>query len=550
MSPSALPSAGGAASKLSKSVGRTASFSSSSSSASFPAFSKSAGGSGGPGNSGTLKSNLKLLADEGIPIRHHHHHVKGRLRARSPSLTPASARAAAANLKVIREAAARARLMRERTLRIRPPQPDSTTGENVKGLWGIYLRSLHTYAVLTVFLTSIVLWAIGDCLSQAIERRLHTENVDDAVTVVEGEQDAEKAPRFKWGRFIGALIDGSLIAGVGGHYWYQWLDKFVTLKLMLRKGTGSFLATKMALEFLVWHPFNLLCFWTIVGFADGDSLSYVLSELSDDFIPTLLGEYLLWTPLDVLNFLFVPVHLQVILCSVGALIESIFLSTVRSQGFPLLGFPEPPHDSLEDRSPPISIVDVIRATDVPFSHALRDGAARWKELDTLEAGFVTAQDILTFLGDFKSLEDFEEEGASAEKLLPGIPSIRATEACAPLLIKHALTKGSITRREYLRFVGELNQCGYRSSLLPEVAFTLFDTTERHTITGTALIQLALLLHDTPEGEMTLKLMMPALEALRNKEVTVDDATSVLNGIDTLQRFMALNQNEEAVVASA
>ncbi len=35
------------------------------------------------------------------------------------------------------------------------------------------------------------------------------------------------------------------------------------------------------------------------------------SELQSDFLPTLLSEYALWTPLDIVNFWKVLVHLQV-----------------------------------------------------------------------------------------------------------------------------------------------------------------------------------------------------------------------------------------------
>lgn len=344
-----------------------------------------------------------------------------------------------------------------------------------------------------------------------------------------------ESPRFQWGRFIGAIVDGVVVAGVGGYYWYQALDKFVTKTCLLRKGSLSFITTKMLLEFVIWHPLNLMTFWMVVGFAEGDSLRHILREFRDDFFPTLLGEYMLWGPLDVVNFCFVPVHLQVILCNVASLFESVFLSYVRSQGFP--GFPAPSFDSLEDRGMPVGVIDVLRATDVSFERALRDGAERFVELDVEDKGYITAEDIVRFMKTYEAAVLDEENGKPSDiRFLPGVPCSRATEASAELLEKHARKKGQVTRREYLRFIGELNHAAYRTSLLPEVAFTLFDTTERHMITGTSLIELAHLLHDSAEGKQTVKLMMPALEALRNKELTVDEASAVLQGLDTLSKF--------------
>lgn len=465
----------------------------------------------------------------------------GRLRSRSPSKTPLAAREAArrlANLTHLQEKFQQEQALKKEQKRIKTT-PNYETGEHVKGLSGIYLRFLHKRAIVVVFVTSCILWAIGDAVSQALENKLKaTKDVSEAVDMFESGEIDEESATFKWRRFFGAIVDGSLVAGVGGHYWYLALDKFVTKTCLLRKGSFAFITTKMLCEFLIWHPLNLMTFWMVVGFAEGDSLRHILNEFREDFFPTLAGEYMLWGPLDLLNFLFVPVHLQVILCNVGALAESVFLSYVRSQGFP--GFPEPSFgDSLEDRGMPVGVIDVLRATDVSFERALRDGAERFNELDMEDKGYITADDIKRFMAQYEHETELAEEDAirwGDVKLLPGIPCARATESSAELLEKHAKKKGQITRREYLRFIGELNHAAYRTSLLPEVAFTLFDTTERHMITGTSLIELAHLLHDTPEGKQTVKLMMPALEALRNKEMTVDEASAVLQGLDTLCRF--------------
>lgn len=453
-------------------------------------------------------------------------------------------------MKLLKEQLAKANIKKPK-----PPQPNFETGENVKGLWGIYLRFLHRRAILAVFLTSLILWSIGDAASQAIEHQLRARNVEEAVDMLESGAAQSETPQFQWRRFFGAIVDGSLIAGVGGYYWYQALDKFVSTTCLLRRGSTSFIMTKMLLEFVVWHPLNLLTFWMVVGFAEGDGIMNILHELKDDFLPTLAGEYMLWGPLDLLNFWIVPVHLQVILCNVGALFESVFLSYVRSQGFP--GFPEPNFDSLEDRSMPVGVIDVLRATDVAFEKAIRDGAERFSEIDLEDKGFITAEDISKFMQVYNSQQELLEDELiriGDLRLLPGIPSSRATEAAAELLEKHARKKGQITRREYLRFIGELNHAAYRTSLLPEVAFTLFDTTERHMITGTSLIELAHLLHDTPEGKQTVKLMMPALEALRNKELTVDEASAVLQGLDTLSKFHKGDevqlQNQETTTGSS
>ena len=486
--------------------------------------------------------------------------LRGLLKSRHPSLTPAAARAAAAHLRAIREARARAAA---RNLKISlkkdkiENQPDFETGRNVKGLWGIYLRFLNQRPILAVWITSLLLWAIGDCTAQAIERKLHAKNVDEAVDILDQEEEMKKhhssssSGNFKWGRFFGALFDGSLIAGVGGHFWYQALDKFVKKTCLLRSGTFAFVSTKILFEFLIWHPVNLVSFWLVVGLAEGDSFMSILREFRDDFLPTLAGEYMLWGPLDLLSFRFVPVHLQVILMNVGCFFESVFLSYVRACGMKSLGITAPGiGDSMEDRGSPISIVDVLRQTDVPFERALRDAANRFCELDE-DKGYITASDIIRYLGD-----SFDADGTVADesRLLPGVPSLRATEASGQLLLKHCKKTHKITRREYLRFIAELNHCAYRISSLPEVVFTLFDK-ERHMISYDSFIEMAQMFYsDTEEGQKTLQLFIPILETtIGEKELTVSEAKELLHAIDTLAHLHkgdASSTTDDDVMAKA
>jgi len=107
-------------------------------------------------------------------------------------------------------------------------------------------------------------------------------------------------------------------------------------RLVLSSGSVKFVLAKVGLECFVWHPFSLFAFWVIVGGIEGHSLNQIKEELKRDYLPTLLGEFALWTPLDLLNFWLVPVKFQVLVGNCGCLVEAVCLSYIHACGFPTL----------------------------------------------------------------------------------------------------------------------------------------------------------------------------------------------------------------------
>jgi protein Mpv17 len=211
------------------------------------------------------------------------------------------------------------------------------------GLWGQYLRAVQHRPVATGIATSAVLWLAGDTVAQLIEKTSEpSNNRQDAKRRVPGDTPIDLR------RLLGTTVEGSIVNGGIGVYWYAFLDKFVGTTLGLASGSAAFVAAKVGLECVLWHPFTLSLFWTVVGAIEGNSWEKIKEELSTDFTPTLLTEYVLWTPIDTLNFKLVPVHLQVLCVNIGCFVEAVVVSYIHANGFPL-GLDQKNHTSASQR---------------------------------------------------------------------------------------------------------------------------------------------------------------------------------------------------------
>ena len=93
---------------------------------------------------------------------------------------------------------------------------------------------------------------------------------------------------------------------------------------------------KLALEMAALHPVSLLAFFTCVGLGNGESIEKVSRQIRSDFVPTLAIEYLMWAPVDICSFAFVPVRYQLLLADTVCFAESIALSLVKANGIPKL----------------------------------------------------------------------------------------------------------------------------------------------------------------------------------------------------------------------
>jgi protein Mpv17 len=179
-----------------------------------------------------------------------------------------------------------------------------------------YGASLDAFPVLTEMCTSGFIWFVGDLTTQYME---HVNS------------NTGKKASMDVKRTFHQTLYASIIWGPIAHKWYHLLDQ-LAIVLITNPTPSKMIATKLLLEIVLLHSISLLAYFSIVGFMSGDTLRQIQQQLKDDFWPTYIIEIGMWTPLDVVNFAFVPVRHQLLVVNCGCFIESIALSFIKNNG--------------------------------------------------------------------------------------------------------------------------------------------------------------------------------------------------------------------------
>lgn len=112
---------------------------------------------------------------------------------------------------------------------------------------------------------------------------------------------------------------------------YEGLDKFIKMRLLLRPKSARFVAAKVAMDGLIFGPFDLFVFFTYMGFSAGKSTAQVKEDVKRDFLPALILEGGVWPIVQVANFRYVPVRYQLLYVNIFCLLDSAFLSWIEQQ---------------------------------------------------------------------------------------------------------------------------------------------------------------------------------------------------------------------------
>lgn len=109
------------------------------------------------------------------------------------------------------------------------------------------------------------------------------------------------------------------------------MDRFIRLKLVLEPKSVKFVATKVAMDGIIFGPLDLFVFFSYMGFSNGKNLDQVKEDLKRDFLPALILEGGIWPIVQVANFRYVPVRYQLLYVNIFCLLDSAFLSWIEQQ---------------------------------------------------------------------------------------------------------------------------------------------------------------------------------------------------------------------------
>ncbi|KAM9330794.1 pescadillo homolog [Gastrophryne carolinensis] len=152
-----------------------------------------------------------------------------------------------------------------------------------------YLQLLHRRPVLTKALTSGILSALGNLLSQSIERR-HRPN--------SSAKDVDLLAPLRFAAY------GFFFTGPLSHYFYHFLEYMVPSSLPMAG------LRKLLLERIIIAPAFLLLFFVVMNFLEGKDRKSLNKKLKDSYWSALKMNYKVWTPFQFINVNYIPVQYE------------------------------------------------------------------------------------------------------------------------------------------------------------------------------------------------------------------------------------------------
>uniref|UniRef100_UPI0037E939E7 peroxisomal membrane protein 2 n=1 Tax=Semicossyphus pulcher TaxID=241346 RepID=UPI0037E939E7 len=173
-----------------------------------------------------------------------------------------------------------------------------------------YLFLLKKYPILTKSVTSGILSALGNLLSQILEARKKAKNGAPV-----NELDAAGAARY--------AIYGLFITGPVSHYFYQLMEVWMptTDPLCIVK--------RLLLDRLIFAPGFLLLFYFVMNILEAKGWGDFEKKMRGSYWTALKMNWKVWTPFQFININFVPVQFRVLFANMVALFWYAYLASVR-----------------------------------------------------------------------------------------------------------------------------------------------------------------------------------------------------------------------------
>ncbi|PNY11372.1 PXMP2/4 family protein 2-like [Trifolium pratense] len=166
--------------------------------------------------------------------------------------------------------------------------------------WNWYQNSLSVHPVKTQVITSAALWAVGDVTAQYITHSAASKKrLQLSLTTT---KEADTTFVVDWRRVAVTSMFGFGFVGPVGHFWYEGLEKFISLRLKLMPKTAQSVATKVAMDGLIFGPVHLFVFFTYMGLSAGKTIPQVKEDLKTNYFPALVLEGGVWPIVQIFNF--------------------------------------------------------------------------------------------------------------------------------------------------------------------------------------------------------------------------------------------------------
>eukprot|EP01095_Lingulamoeba_sp_RSL-Kostka_P000698 TRINITY_DN10984_c0_g1_i1.p1 TRINITY_DN10984_c0_g1~~TRINITY_DN10984_c0_g1_i1.p1 ORF type:complete len:192 (+),score=47.59 TRINITY_DN10984_c0_g1_i1:18-593(+) len=160
----------------------------------------------------------------------------------------------------------------------------------------IYMKFLEKYPIQTKMFTASFLMGAGDTIAQFIE---------DEKVFQTGNYDYSRTARM--------MMIGLTFFGPALHYWYGFLNRLIP-------GSGAAKAVlKVGIDQTIFAPLAIGVFYTLNGLFSFESPTEIIDTLKNDYMGTLLINYMIWPVTQLINFKYIPPHSQVLFSNFIAL---------------------------------------------------------------------------------------------------------------------------------------------------------------------------------------------------------------------------------------
>ncbi|XP_031572597.1 protein sym-1-like [Actinia tenebrosa] len=190
------------------------------------------------------------------------------------------------------------------------PQKNTSSSVARWSPWRWYNATLKRRPLITKCVTSGVLYGLGDVVAQKIwspETKLDRQ------------------------RILRGIVYGTIIAAPLGHLHFNFLEWLVVKKVAVRLALVPFVKVFID-QFVYWAPTLVFLYHVSMGIMEGLSYDQCIKKLKELYWPTLQANWMMWFPLQILNFKFIPVAHQLNFCLVVGMFWSTLLSYIRGKG--------------------------------------------------------------------------------------------------------------------------------------------------------------------------------------------------------------------------
>mmetsp|Transcript_28394 Transcript_28394/g.28695 ORF Transcript_28394/g.28695 Transcript_28394/m.28695 type:complete len:195 (-) Transcript_28394:136-720(-) len=161
-----------------------------------------------------------------------------------------------------------------------------------------YNQLIDRYPLMVTCLTSGVITGAGDCLCQSLF-----------------------SDRFDAARFFKFSGLGTVLVGPSLFYWYGFLSR------RLPGTTARAVLIRVAADQFLFSPIFLATFISIISLLDGKA-NQIPEKLKQDFASTLISNFFVWIPAQIVNFKFMPPKFNVLFSNGVAVFWNCYLSYV------------------------------------------------------------------------------------------------------------------------------------------------------------------------------------------------------------------------------